>query len=85
MASDDEIRKAILRKMLRGEFIGAKHTSIENVPKGFPKSERGNVKKVAEKLVKEGYFICKPKPDALHVSLNPKMLPQIVREIESEE
>ncbi|XES77822.1 MAG: hypothetical protein ACBZ72_02815 [Candidatus Bathyarchaeia archaeon] len=81
MAKDKKIRQAILRKMLRQEFIGAKHTSIENIPKGFPKHMRKDVADITRQLNKEGFIIFKPKPDAIHVSLNPKMLPKIRSEL----
>lgn len=82
-ATDKEIRQTILRKMLYHEFIGAKHTSIENVPKGFPKSERKRVLNITKDLAKEGYIIVKPKPDAWHVSLDPKALKKVKSEINS--
>jgi hypothetical protein len=85
MVSDDErIKLTILRKMVRLGFIGGKHTSIENLPKGFPKSERGCVANVVRKMAKE-YFIVKRKPDSLHVSLNPRILYKVFQEIENEE
>jgi hypothetical protein len=85
LATDEDIKRTILRKMVRHEYIGGKHTSIENLPKGFPKSERARVLKIAKRMLKEGYFIPKRKPDALHVSLNPRILSQIKYEIESNE
>jgi hypothetical protein len=85
LITDDDIKRTILRKMLRLEYIGGRHTSIDNLPKGFPKSERGKVAQVTEKMLKEGYFIVRPKRDSLHVSLDPNILPQVKREIESEE
>ena len=85
MATDEDIRRTILRKMLRLGYIGGRHTSIDNLPKGFPKSERGRVKMVVQIMIKEGYFVVRRKPDALHVSLNPKILSQVKYEIESEE
>jgi hypothetical protein len=84
MASDEDIKLAILRKMVRNCFIGGKHTSIENIPKGFPKNERGRVMKIAQRMARE-YFIVKPKPDSLHVSLNPRILPRVFQEISYEE
>jgi len=77
-----KIKVAILRKMLRHEYIGGRHTSIKNIPKGFPKSEKGKVMNVIEQMKKEGYFIIKKKPDSLHISLNPKRIAEIVRELE---
>lgn len=83
LATDDDIKVAILRKMLRHEYIGARHTSIDNIPKGFPKSDRKRVMKVARELIREGYFSAKRKPDSLHVSLNPVAIRHIKEEIES--
>lgn len=40
---------------------------------------------VVQIMLKEGYFIKRRKPDALHVSLNPRILPHVKNEIESEE
>ena len=85
MPTDEAIKLAVLRKMLRHEYIGERHTSVDNLPKGFPKSERGSVKKVVQQMAREGYFIVRPKPDSIHVSLDPRILPQVKREIESEE
>lgn len=81
VATDKQMRQAILRKMLYHDFIGAKHTSIENLPKGLPRDAHKRATKIVAQLMKEGYFILKPKPDALHVSLEPKMLPQVKKEI----
>jgi hypothetical protein len=82
--TDEQIRQAILRKMLRQAFIGGKHTSIENLPKGLPndKKTKKRADKIINELIKQGFFIVKPKPDALHVSLDPKMLPKVKDEIQ---
>ena len=77
VTEDDKIRRTLLRKMFYHEFIGAKHTSIDNLPKSFPGDKKKKIMKVVYTLIKEGYFILKPKPDSLHVSLNPKMLKKI--------
>lgn len=78
----NNIKRTILRKMLRHEYIGGKHTSIENLPKGFPEDSKGKVKGVIKKMISEGYFIVKKKPDSQHVSLNPRRLPEIIKELE---
>lgn len=83
LPNEDDIKIDILRKMLRLEYIGGRHTSEKNLPKGFPKSEWKRVRKVIEHLSKEGYFIHKPKKDSIHVSLNPDKIHQIKKEIES--
>ena len=85
LATDEDIKRTILRKMLRLGYIGGRHTSIDNLPKGFPKKERGRVKMVVQIMLKEGYFLKRRKPDALHVSLNPRILPRVKNEIELEE
>lgn len=83
LATDEDVKIAILRKMLRLEYIGGRHTSMKNLPKGFPKSDRNRVIKIAQRMIKEGYFIVKPKRDSMHVSLDPKILRWIKQEIES--
>jgi len=85
LATDKAIKLAILRKMLRLEFIGGRHTLVDNLPKGFPKSERGRIMKVVKRMHRDGYFIVRAKGDGLHVSLNPKILRQVRYELESEE
>jgi hypothetical protein len=49
------------------------HTAIENLPKGFPKHLRGQVKEVAE----DGLLLKKPTSYGLQVSLNPHRLADI--------
>lgn len=75
----DKTRRFILEKMLRHGFVGGKHTNIENIPRGKPKDEYRVIMAEVKALLKEGFFIPKPKPDGLHISLNPRRL----REIES--
>jgi hypothetical protein len=81
MPTDEQIRQALFRKMLYQGYIGGKHTSYENLPKGFPRDIKKRVEKVVDNLIKEGYFIVKPKPDSYHLSLDPKRLTQVKREI----
>ena len=62
---------AVLRKLAyMGKWSG-NHTSFDNLPKGFPKHLRGEVKKVAKELIKEGLLKSKPTHYGLEVSLNP--------------
>jgi hypothetical protein len=75
-----EIEKKILTKMLYEHYIGDKHTSEDNIPKGFPKHERGNVKKALKQLIREGYVNPKITSYGLEVSLNPRKIGEI-REI----
>jgi hypothetical protein len=69
--------KAILAKMLRHGFIGGKHTSEDNIPKGLPKLMRGEVKKALKNLIREGYIIPKITSYGMEVSLNPRKIAEI--------
>ena len=81
MASQTE--KKILKKMIDYRFIGEKHTSADNIPKGFPKSERREIKKALKNLIREGYVVPKITRYGLEVSLNPRLLAEIHRIISS--
>jgi uncharacterized NAD(P)/FAD-binding protein YdhS len=65
--------------MLDYRFIGEKHTSADNIPKGFAKHERGDVKKALKSLTRSGYVIPKITSYGLEVSLNPRRLSEICR------
>jgi hypothetical protein len=43
-------QKKILFKLKRNFYIGGRHTSEDNVIKGFPTNERGNLKKALKNL-----------------------------------
>jgi len=73
----NELTKAILEKLYRHGYIGAKHTSIDNVPKGFPKHRYGEIKKVTKQLIKEGLIIAKPTAYGLQISLNQHRMDEI--------
>jgi acyl carrier protein phosphodiesterase len=68
---DNEIKIAILRKMLMHRWIGGKHTSVDNVPKGFPQHERGRVAELVKELMIDGFILRKPTSYGEEVSLNP--------------
>jgi hypothetical protein len=69
--------------MLRQGFIGAKHTNIDNIPKGKPKTDYKAIERELRLMQKEGYFWVTPKPDGLHISLNPRLLQKIEHELET--
>lgn len=75
----NQTEKKILKKMLDYRFIGEKHTSADNIPKGFAKSERGDVKKALKKLIREGYVVPKITSYGLEVSLNPRRIAEICK------
>ena len=73
----DPVEKAILEKMLRHGYIGGKHTSEDNIPKGLPKHMYGEVKKALKNLIKAGYIIPKTTGYGLEVSLDPHRIAEI--------
>ena len=75
----DTLDKAILHKLLRHGYIGAKHTALENLPKGFPKHMYKELMKTAEKLIKKGFIVVKPTGYGTQVSLNPLRMAEIER------
>jgi len=72
-----EYEKFVLRKMVWHKLIGGRHTNIENIPKGKPRDEYKTIMEAIKELDRKGYFIKKPKPDGLHISINPKRLKEI--------
>ncbi|KYH39124.1 MAG: hypothetical protein AYL30_001530 [Candidatus Hecatellales archaeon B24] len=71
-----DIDRAIIAKFYRLHAAGAKHTPVDNVPKGFPKHLRGEVKKAVKRLIKESWLIPHPTRHGLDVALNSKRLPE---------
>lgn len=55
--------------MFYARFIGERHTSEDNIPKGFPKHERGDVRKALKNLKRQGYVISKITSYGMEVSL----------------
>ena len=79
---ENGIRRKLLKKLYLHKLIQHKHTSFDNLPKGFPPHVRGAVKEVAEKLIKEGLLLSKPTGYGLEVSLNHTRIQDIEKEIE---
>ncbi len=77
MEQNREITRALLRKLLYMGKWGGNHTSFDNLPKGFPKHLRGEVKEVAKDLIKHGLLLRKPTSYGVEVSLNVKMKKEI--------
>ncbi|MEE8168841.1 MAG: hypothetical protein V3T58_08235 [Candidatus Hydrothermarchaeales archaeon] len=77
-------KKAILEKLYKLRYVGGRHTSESNVPKGFPKHARGDIKKALKALIREGYILPKPTSYGLEVSLNPRLIAEIRKMLEIE-
>jgi len=72
MGEEEDIKRFILRKLVRHRMWLHKHTSIHNLQKGLPDYLRSSksVKKVIEELLKKGLLLSKPTNYGLEVSLN---------------
>jgi len=68
--NDEEIKGKILHKLTRMGKFTASHTSIENLPKGFPKEIRGRVKSLIKELKKESLLLSKPTSYGEEISIN---------------
>lgn len=64
------VRAKLLFKLARRRNWGHSHTAFDDLKKGFKPHEQKEVKKEAEKLIKEGLLLPKPTGYGLHVSLN---------------
>jgi hypothetical protein len=73
----DKYQLAVLKKLYLLGIWGKKHTDITNLAKGFPKDERGNIKKATKKLIQKGLLVSKITYYGKHVSLNVKMKREI--------
>ena len=82
MWNDDEIKGKILHKLTRLGKFKHNHTSIDNLPKGFPGDLRGRVKGLVEELIKEGILFMKPTSYGFEVSVNPEKKEKIMDYIE---
>jgi hypothetical protein len=77
------IEKFILEKMFRHGYIGGKHTSEGNIPKGLPKNAHGDARKALKNLIRQGYVIPKTTCYGLQVSLNSTRISEIKQILEA--
>lgn len=68
--SDDEIKGKILHKLTRMGKFKASHTSVDNLPKGFPTHLSGRVKELVKEMKKDGLLLSKPTAYGEEVSIN---------------
>ena len=78
MWSDEEIKGKVLHKLSRLGKFEHSHTSIDNLPKGFPMDLRGRVKDMIKKLKKEGILLSKPTSYGEEISINSAMRDKII-------
>jgi len=70
--TDEQIKGKILHKLTRLGKFSHSHTSIDNLPKGFPSDIGKRVKDMAKELKKEGILFSKPTSYGEEVSINPE-------------
>ena len=83
MWSSEEIKGKILHKLTRLGKFKHSHTSIDNLPKGFPSELRGKAKEMVKELKKERIFFSKPTSYGEEISINPEMREKILYYINS--
>ena len=79
--TDEEIKGKILHKLTRLGKFKHSHTSIDNLPKGFPPDIRKRVKDMAKELKKERILFNKPTSYGEEVSINPEQKDKIMNYI----
>ena len=82
MWAEDEIKGKIPHKLTRLGKFEHSHTSIDNLPKGFPGELRGKVKSIIKELEKEGILLSKPTSYGKEVSINSEKTERIMQYIE---
>lgn len=78
MWNDETIKGKILHKLSRLGKFKHSHTSIDNLPKGFPMEIRGRVKDMSKELKKERILLSKPTSYGEEVSINSDMKDRIM-------
>ena len=74
-----DIRKYIIKKLYRRNCWNEKHTAFENAYSGVPSHLRGEAKKEAQALIREGLLLDKSTCYGLQVSLNPYKREEIMK------
>lgn len=67
----DLLEWLVIHKMYRKKYIGGRYTNERNIPKGFPKHIRDQIKEALESLIKRSVVMVKPTSYGREVSLNP--------------
>jgi len=77
------LEKTILRKMFFDGRIGGRHLGEQDLCRGFPSHEKGNIPKSLKKLIKEGLIDNHPTSYGMQYSLNPHRIKEIQDVLES--
>lgn len=82
MWTSGEIKGKILHKLTRLGKFKHSHTSIDNLPKGFPKDLRGGIKGYVDELIHEEILFVKPTSYGKEVSINSEKKDKIMNYID---
>ena len=85
MEIEERLRWWVLHKMIWHTWVGKRHISIDNIPKGQAKHLHKIIKKIIKELRKEGLVIFKPAHYGIEVSLNPRRIEEIIKYVEENE
>jgi hypothetical protein len=77
MIFPEQVAVEILEKMINHGYIGKKHISADNIPKGFPKHIIKQIKYALKELIRKGYVTAKPTAYGLQVSINPRATEEV--------
>jgi len=78
MWTDEQIKGKILHKLTRLGKFKHSHTSIDNIPKGFPIEIRDRVKEMTKELKREAILFSKQTNYGEEISINPEMKERIL-------
>ena len=78
-----DLEKTILRKMLFDTRIGGRHLGEQDLCRGFPSHEKGNIPRAVKKLIKKGLVGNHPTSYGMQYSLNPQKIQDIKEILES--
>ena len=82
MWTDDEVKGKVLHKLTRMGKFEHSHTSIDNLPKGFPSDLKGRVKDLVKEMKKEKILISKPTSYGEEISINVEMKEKIMHYVD---
>ncbi len=75
--NDEQIKATILYHLRRKKVIRGVHTPFDTLTRGFPSHLGKDIKKIANKLIKDNIILSKPTSYGLQVSLNKERLKEI--------
>ncbi len=71
------IQIQILKKMIYHGYIGGRHTSVDNICKGFPPHVKKEVRKEIRRLYNNCFLLTKPTNYGKQLSINPRKIKEI--------